>query len=158
MEKSLFEQISIRGRMAYGITCLENLCETWNIKNEKMNLLIECLWTFTLSVHLVKWDEEIHSLLPDNDEIETYANEFKYDNLNSVQQKVLSNTIWDVIEIGQGNLYGAFNSKFSLLPLMVVIETLEKQNIELPEITQFEKSKVSEHNGWGLPVDKSYLK
>ena len=158
MEKSLFEPISIKGRMAYGITCVENLFKTWNIKNEKIDLFIECLWTLTSSDHLGQWDEEIHSLLPDNDEIETYANEFGYNNLNLVQQKVLSNTIWDVIEIGQGSLYGAFNSKFSLLPLMTVIETLEKQNIELPEITPFRKSKVSERNGWGLPIDKSYFK
>jgi len=65
--------------------------------------------------------------------------------------------MWDVIEIGRGNLYGAFDSKFSLYPLLTVIETLENQNIGLPKTTLFEQSKVSECNGWGNIMDKSYF-
>jgi len=76
MEKLLFELISIRGRMAYGITCLEKVCTIWNIKNEKMNIFIKCLWTFTSSGNLAKWEEKVLSLLPNNDEIEVYANKF----------------------------------------------------------------------------------
>lgn len=158
MEKSLFEFISIRGRIAYGITCLERLCTIWNVKNRKMDIFIECLWAFTSSNNLAHWEESILSLLPDNDEIEIYANKFGYNNLHPLNQKILTNAIWDVIEIGQGNLYGAFDSKFSLYPLMTVIETIENQNIELPEITLFTHSKVSERGGWGNIIDKCYFK
>lgn len=47
MDKSLLELISITGRFAFGVTCLERLCEEWQIKNQEINELIELLWTFT---------------------------------------------------------------------------------------------------------------
>ena len=92
MEKSLFDAISIRGRLAYGVTCLEGICQTWNVKMEKINLLIETIWEFTLAENLADWDNAVRELLPDDDRIETYANEFGYINLDYIQQEVLTNT------------------------------------------------------------------
>lgn len=158
IKRLLFKTISIRGRLAYGVTCLERLCKTWNVLNKRMDLLIETLWAFTSSENLADWENTILNLLPDDDRVETYACEFGYSHLEITKQKVLTNIIWDVMEIGQGNLYGAFESKYSLLPLIKAISTLEKNKIDLPKIKLFKKSNVLECNGWGNPIEKDNFK
>ena len=154
----LFKTISIRGRLAYGATCLERLCKVWNVQNEKMDLLLETLWTFTSIENLADWDNTVRHMLPDNDRVEMYAYEFGYSHLEMIKQKILTNTIWDVMEIGQGNLYGAFKSEYSMLPLINVIGTLKKNKIDLPIIKPFKKSSILECDGWGKPIDKSNFK
>ena len=42
-----FEQISIRGCVAYGICCLENALEHYNINGEGWNFLLKKLWWYT---------------------------------------------------------------------------------------------------------------
>lgn len=42
-----FEKISIRGCVAYGICCLENALEHYNIKGEGWNFLLKKLWWYT---------------------------------------------------------------------------------------------------------------
>ena len=155
MDRTLFENISIGGRLAFGVSCLELLYKAWNVNNEKMDYFVETLWTFTKAEMLNEWDDNIRLLLPNNDRTESYANKFGYEKLETNQQEILTNTIWNVMEIGQGNLYGEYNSKYSLLPLLNVIETLEENGVNLPNITLFEKSKVDKSHGWGNPVDKS---
>ena len=45
-EKDL-KKISIRGRVAFGICCLENAMEKYKINGQGWNLLLEKLWSFT---------------------------------------------------------------------------------------------------------------
>lgn len=42
-----FEKISIRGRVAFGICCLENAMEKYKVSGQGWNLLLENLWSFT---------------------------------------------------------------------------------------------------------------
>ncbi len=42
-----FEKISIRGCVAYGICCLENALEHYNIRGEGWNILLKKLWWYT---------------------------------------------------------------------------------------------------------------
>lgn len=41
-----FKKISIRGRVAYGICCLENALENYNIQGEGWNFLLKKLWWY----------------------------------------------------------------------------------------------------------------
>lgn len=47
LSSSQFEKISIRGRVAYAICCLENAMETYGVQGESWNLLLKNLWSFT---------------------------------------------------------------------------------------------------------------
>ena len=42
-----FKKISIRGRVAFGICCLENAMEKYKVSGQGWNLLLEKLWSFT---------------------------------------------------------------------------------------------------------------
>lgn len=42
-----FEKISIRGCVAYGICCLENALEHYNLRGEGWNFLLKKLWWYT---------------------------------------------------------------------------------------------------------------
>lgn len=42
-----FEKISIRGCVAYGICCLENALEHYNIQGDGWNILLKKLWWYT---------------------------------------------------------------------------------------------------------------
>ena len=42
-----FKKISIRGRVAFGICCLENAMDEYKVSGEGWNILLERLWSFT---------------------------------------------------------------------------------------------------------------
>lgn len=155
MEKSLFEPISITGRFAFGVTCLERLCEEWQVKNQKMNELIELMWTFTSSDDLSVWDRHIYEVLPDYKyEVPT---KLGYEFLHKDRKKILTDVILEVVEIGMANSYGGFESEYTMRPTIKVANLLEANNIELPDLNPFKKSKVTEFHGWGNRVDKNFF-
>lgn len=47
MIEKVFKKISIRGRVAFGICCLENAMEKYKVSGQGWNLLLEKLWSFT---------------------------------------------------------------------------------------------------------------
>jgi hypothetical protein len=156
MEELFFEPVSIIGRFAFGVICLEKLCQEWKVKSQQINELIEFLWTFTSSHGLDTWESCINDTLPD------YKNEvpikFGFDFLDKDKQETLTDTILEVIEIAGANLYGAFKSEYTMVHTLKVASLLETYNIELPDLKPFAKSKVTEFHGWGNPVDKSFFK
>ena len=58
------ERISIRGRLALAVTCLENVCREWNICSPALERLLTHLWTFTDSMRLDEWVLETCNLSP----------------------------------------------------------------------------------------------
>lgn len=156
MEALFFEPISIIGRFAFGLTCLEHTCQAWQVKSQKMNELIEYLWTFTSSHGLDTWESELNEFLPNY----TYEmpTRFEYGFLENDKQELLTDLILEVIEIAGANLYGGFRSEYTMVHTLKVASLLEENNIELPNLTPFQKSKVTEFHGWGNPVDKSFFK
>ena len=64
-----------------------------------------------------------------------------------------------VIEIGRGNLYGGTGefSEWSLNPTMEVLKIMERNNLSIPNLDRFEKSKFSKFHGWGIKREKSFF-
>lgn len=155
MEALVFEHISIIGRFAFGLTCLERTCQAWQVKSKQMNELIEFLWTFTSSHELDTWEGHIYEILPDY----TYEvpKKFVFDFLKKDKQEILTDMILEVIEIAEANLYCGFRSEYTIVHTLKVVSLLEENNIELPDLKPFQKSKVTEFHGWGNPVDKSFF-
>lgn len=155
MDKSLLELISITGRFAFGVTCLERLCEEWQIKNQQINELIELLWTFTSSDDLSVWDKHVYDALPEY--IYEIPIKFGYEFLHKDKKKILTDVILEIIEIGMANSYGGFKSEYTMVHTLNVINLLETNNIALPDLKPFQKSKVSELHGWGNRVDRDFF-
>ena len=76
IKSKIFKKVSIRGRVAYGICCLENAMKKYGIVGEGWNILLKDLWSFTtipaemvphkmggVCFSLERW-EEVLDLLP----------------------------------------------------------------------------------------------
>ena len=166
------KKISIRGRFAFGVKCIEQYAFEKNIDNKWIYKILETLWEFTNTDRLDIWDEKIEDLNPwnileehpDNNpsDYKTLSiNEFNelYIFYNSLDKNFID-MIGNVIEIGTGNLYGA-TGKFSLFSLKPTLEVLRIAKLEIkqiPDIKFFEFSKFSEENGWGNNFSKDKLK
>lgn len=170
-EKKL-KSISIRGRFAFGVKCLEQYVNENNIEGKWIDKLLNTLWEFTTSERLDLWDEKINDLDPWNildthpeNKAEGYKSltgkEF-YDlkDFYASLDKGFVEMIGNTIEIGTRNLYGG-TGKFSNETLQPTLElTRVAKNLlnNIPKIEDFEFSRFSEQNGWGNKFDKEILK
>ena len=152
-------EISIRGRLAYGASCLENAIRYFDVKDDLLEKeVLSRIWAFTSSSDLSEWDKSVTEIDP------VYV---LHENRPSGPLKILYKTlpsdipdlISDVIEIGAGNLYGGTGdySPFSLNPLERVIIKCISLQIELPQLEPFKKSRFTEEHGWGIERDKSFF-
>ena len=167
------KKISIRGRMALGIKCLEIKLEKDELINKvEIKKLLSKLWEFISSKRLDLWEEKIldyepESLIEDfeNEKFEDFKNLKKEEikALYEIYKKSKSNLAelisW-VIEIGRGNLYSATGkfSEGSLNPTIEVLKIMERSNLPIPDLAKFEKSKYSEFHGWGIEREKSFFR
>ncbi|MEP0265875.1 hypothetical protein [Dokdonia sp.] len=166
--ESKIKKISIRGRLAFGINCIENYLTENNIVNQYMVMLVDTLWEATTSERLDLWEKKISDLDPSNildPHPENFPSDYKlltetafyelktfYINADEKFIFLIENTI----EIGIGNLYGG-TQKYSPTTLA---STLDVHKIaisvlkEIPDINKFQFSKFSEHSGWGNPIKR----
>ena len=64
--KERLKKVSIRGRMALGISCLEILLESEGlIEKEEMKKLLSHLWEFTSSERLDLWEDQMMGYEPE---------------------------------------------------------------------------------------------
>ena len=155
---NIVKEISIRGRLAYGASCLEHAIQHFGIMDDSINEVLSQIWEFTSSKDLGEWDQSMSKVDP-----ACILNENKpSDPLLLLYQALPSDIIdmiSDVIEIGAGNLYGGTSdhSPYSLEPLIRVIERCVTLKLRLPELDSFKKSPFSEEHGWGLERDKCFF-
>lgn len=152
-----FKHISIRGRLAFGMICLEKLVQTRNADHPLLHTVVfPKIWEFTSSPDLSEWEQMINLVDPSTvlyDDVDP--------DLKSLYQKLpedIVDTISNVIEIGAGNIYGGTGeySPYTLKPLHAVIHTLMKLQLPLPDMAPFEKSGFHEDGGWGAEHPRGY--
>lgn len=146
--------------MAFAITCLERVCTAWEIKSEPMDRLLGALWKFVSSKDLGEWLEEIlPRALPVSDFTPSEcASEFAYSHCSYEQKQIMCCLIEEVISVGEGNIYGGYRSEYTLEPTLFVAELLKRYAIELPDLSPFAKSHVSEEGGWGKSVEPGFFR
>jgi hypothetical protein len=149
--------ISIRGRLAYGASCLENALIHLGIQDDLLEDVLSQIWQFTSSNDLGEWDQLINKVTPVSKLDENKPTDPLYLLYLDLSPDVV-NMISDVIEIGAGNLYAGTDnySPYSLEPLLRVIDRCLALKIELPVMDSFKKSPFSEKHGWGMERDKNY--
>jgi hypothetical protein len=152
-----FNDISIRGRLAYGMTCLEKLVINLNADNPLLQTIVfPKIWEFTSTEDMGEWEQNIRDVDPVCVLDDTADSDLKalYNNLPND----IVSTIEDVIEIGIANIYGGTgdNSPMTLEPLNSVIKTMTKLKVPLPDLRTFKKSSFSEFQGWGNNQTRDY--
>ena len=177
-EINMFKRISIRGRFAYGLLCLERLVTCLNHNMPDLQLLIKRMWEMTNSDKLGWWQNEFiennpilmladYKLMKKGkvsfEEIgfETVENiaEFE-DRIGFLSQ--LKNPIPQVINklcnIANNNISagcGEF-SELTLTPTIELIRIFDESNkATRPNIDIVKFSKFTENNGWGNKFDRA---
>lgn len=166
--KRLFKKVSVTGRMAFGIKCLEQFIIEKEIQNAMLYRLLEVLWEFTITENLAEWDSKITELAPESildnhlqNSPENYkhltASEFQHlkDFYLKADEKLID-LIGYVIDIGTTHLYGATGqyAKEALESTMKVYQFAKKEIVVIPDLNKFTFTEFSERNGWGNRTEK----
>lgn len=171
-EKEKLKKISLRGRYAFGLICLEKLIQHYAIDSKEVRGIILKMWNITSSEKLGVW----HGFLVEHNPriiIEEFKlfregkfqfNDIDYDTINNELElrnryntlRTLPEKVMDLIdklyEIATIDLYGGCG-EFSERTYKATIELIEIMEtfptICLPEIKVFEFSSFEQNSGWG---------
>jgi hypothetical protein len=161
--------ISIRGRMALAITCLEQTAKSYSVVSTELDEVITYSWSFTSTHYLNEWDARFPKYVWDAIELmETHPLlHLKRDTSFSDKSRsflrlplpvlIICDVIWQ--EIGRSNLYGAVvgYSEETFIGTVKVLKFLEALNLPLPNLNSFTKSAFFENGGWGLKVNRDFF-
>ena len=167
---NVINDMSIRGRVAFCVTCIENAKEYFGIKSQQLDLVISEIWAFTSSTNLSAWETTINEYAPhvildkhpsNKPENYNFITQNEFTQLKILYESIpqcLVEIIGDTIEAGACNIYGGTEefSPCSLKYSLNVYSTMLENQLPLPDIKQFMMSPFSEEHGWGLPRPTSF--
>ncbi|GAB2870840.1 hypothetical protein [Hymenobacter ruber] len=137
--------VSITGRVAYCICCLETAFAAENINLTDVQPLLSCLWDFTSNPDLSRWEEKAVDFYSESilvDQAETHLAPSQIQRLKEVyyalSPKLLA-CIDETIEVGRGNLYAGVvgYSECTLAPTMHIVRFMIEKGYHLPPIEKF---------------------
>ena len=164
-----FENISVTGRIAYGIMCAEEYL-VYKYPDKDWVVVFKDFWEIT---NLELWDEWIDKtveIIPEylfefnsyKSSCFEYLTESKYNKL----KRVYNNTNDDVFiilimvyELANSHVYSSINGngRESIYHLEKIINFLKNECITLPDIKKVQMRLFSEKNGWGNPFEGTGL-
>jgi len=165
-------EISIRGRVAFSLCCLHRLNKYLNYDKLNWGFVLDKFWSYTNVEWLDDWHKEITEYLPSvikqyNDYV---ANDFNHLTVESfVFLKDLYSKINEDVEemidciyyAATIELYGQVQKRSkSLENVKEVIDIMKKNNLNIPDVGQFEKyvfDPKDDWDGWGRPFDKTEI-
>lgn len=171
-----FHAISITGRYVYGHLCLNNLLD--HFKCEPLpKFLGEHLRSFLTAAYLDEYfnvsyylyGQEVFST--DNiersgpvesgtDDTEHYVPEMILQELRRYSEicpETVSLVIDNLMWIGIANIYGGYRSEYTLPYLVSIVQTLEEEQVPLPDFKIVAQMSASDNNGWGHRTDPEML-
>lgn len=162
ISKLMFKDISLRGRVAFSINCLEKYLSNLTIDLNDWNIVLYKYWSFTDIEFLDDWNEIISEILPDNllefDNYQKhgfdYLNEDEFQNLYSLYQHIDNNVIELmrlIFELGNSHAYSVIMKEgtASLCILQDILVFMNSHNIELPPIEVYQSMLIQDNRGWG---------
>lgn len=166
-----FNNISIRGRFAFGMKCLEACLESNGIKEDSLNEIISKSWEFTTSVRMDIWLEEMVPLVPNHvleytqeDPMEEFTHIGKTKTLILREMylkipKFINQIFMNSFYIGREHIYSKVknNSPETIEYLNEIIELMESNEVPLPSKNKYLELEINKERGWGEPVERSYF-
>jgi hypothetical protein len=151
------KSVSITGRMAYAITCLEIIIRDENLNQAEFQPLLDILWNFTSNPDLSDWEELIMPFIPDS---EILDQEYDYKPYQNLSRELLA-IIDEIIEVGRGNLYAGVitHSPATLESTLQVVRYMVANKHALPLIARFQRSPFTpqDQHGWGKRLDRAFF-
>lgn len=165
-----FKNISMRGRVAYGILCLESTLNSEEKFSKGWKLVLERLWSYTEIKYLDEWQDKTLEILPSSImEIENfeeedleYVSQTEFDVLKSLYGNA-NNMVLDMIEvifyIGTLELFGSISNGAiqSLKQLEKLLSIMNSIPVEPPAIGLVRRYSFQEENGWGTSFNKKEI-
>lgn len=169
MNKKDFNNISMNGRLAYQLMCVERYLLTKYPKND-FTKLMQLLWQVTNGMYWDSFSDYVIDLEPSNlFEFDTYEEQEwlrlskeEYDELIPCMNG-LDNIVDDLFEtLKEQTFVYAYtvvpkNTKESIDIVFDTIDFLKQDGIELPDIKLVEFSTIDQRNGWGDHFDGTKL-
>lgn len=166
-----FRTIAVRGRMAFGLACLESLTKKFNYLSPKYNELLNLLWSYTETPNLGDWDEAICS--EQWRAVEKYGLWLETEHMGAKRQgspiynmppfqdapKDVVGLLGLCMRIGASHLYGGFVPDASEWALEKILNIMEENDVAPPPLNRFQNNKVDvshKDNGLGFPAPRSF--
>ena len=168
MKISDFNNISMNGRMAYAILCVEKyLLETFPANN--WTELSKLMWKAT-SIYWDEWDDKFIEIIPEylfefNSYAESDFEEITEDEYNLFvtlfknKPIVINTLLMKLHKIQEVYCYSSIpgNGKEASQIVLDICDILEKDGVTLPNIGIVSFSSFSERDGWGNNFDGTKL-
>ena len=161
MKKSDFYPISIRGRIAYGILCMENYL-AMKYPNTDFSHMLEKAWSIVSSENIDERAYEFMEIIPEylfefdnyTDAGYEYLSEQEYDIFIEIiprSDETLNLIMHRIYDIAMNNAYAGFTApaKETVALLFDIIDALKNAGIQLPDIKSVSNCDYSTYNGWG---------
>lgn len=179
MNTETFKQISIRGRFAFGLTCVEKIIDHYRIQDERLNTIIEEYWRFT---NCEKWGQyedyfftrSPYCVLADFPLVKMHPgkmHEFGYDNISYSELETiyelyvkLPETITNIlshlttianINISAGCGEYSISTFEPTLKIVEIVQALDNIDFLTPETFLF--SSFQQNHGWGNDFTKASI-
>ncbi|WP_339284244.1 hypothetical protein [Paenibacillus sp. FSL R5-0486] len=166
MDIEQIKLVSFRGRVAYGISCFENILMVLKYNPNDWRGGLEYLWGFTSTQYLDDWIDVIVELIPENLMEFSLYDENEFERLSEDEFVYLSklylnidNTIVIILrkiyELGISHAYSVIEGygESSLNSLQKIIFFMNQNNFPLPDIQSFLIYSIKENRGWGDKFD-----
>ncbi|HET9504061.1 MAG TPA: hypothetical protein VFO93_11000 [Hymenobacter sp.] len=153
--------VSITGRMAYSITCLEIIIQHDNLDQQAFQPLLTALWDFTDNPDLGNWDENIMPFIPEDRTGWPIGGTPAISLFYQTLPPALLTCIDEIIDVGRGNLYAGVqsHSPATLTSVMWVVQYMLAHGYPLPQTEIFQRSPftLQDQHGWGNRVARSFF-
>jgi|GEM_PF-449837 len=165
-DQSAFRNVSVRGRVAFGICCLENALTALGIPLSDWQLVLSQLWKYTEQARLDDWHEVTAEYLPvavlEYIPFEKKGCEYLTPELAAALQSLYTKVpafmhelLADIFETGIIELYGGLvnGGEQSLKYTLRIINLMRNKKLPLPPYEAFQRV----GSGWGHPFTRQYL-
>ena len=147
-----FADVSIRGRLAFGVCCLIKVIENRNQFKDEWTLVIERLWSFTESYMFNEWLDIAVDITPyalmddemlDPKEFVTLSKS-QFDSLRSLyayQNQSVLKIVDDIYDVGSTEVYGGveLDSPTTLNLLLEIFREMDELKVTYPDTSFFKK-------------------
>lgn len=167
------KEISIWGRIAYGICCLENFITAQDYSKVEWAVVFELLWSFSDEEYYDEWLFKVAEFLPENILENEAFDEGEWDFIDEdlfyVLRELYSETpfideinliLLAIHNICCAELYTLTKvpATKSLIMTEQLIEQLKKLKFELPNIALFTPFSIHYKDCWGIAMKRSEIK
>jgi hypothetical protein len=147
LHASDFEPISVRGRSAFALTCLEVLGQRWRIDAPYFHQLLGLLWEFTSRPLLVKWFDEVRETA--SPRRRDFASRLRdaAPHLGSDQVHAVRHALDELMALGGTDMYVEPQVGNTIGPALNVAGILIRWGLPLPPLGRFARSRWDEAAG-----------